>query len=265
MTNKGDLKFGPGGFGMPTDEAIPKLNKDGLSAAEIEFTYGVNISNDTAKRIGDLAKKFNVKLSIHAPYYINLNSEDKQKIFMSKKRILDSCERANYLGAEYVVFHPAFYLKKDKEEVYQIVKKEIIEMMEYINKKNWKVKLAPETTGKESQFGSIDELIRLHKETGCFFCIDFAHLKARNNGKVDYDKVFEKLKKTGINKLHCHFSGIEYTSKGEKRHIKTSKENWNEILPLFKKFGISGTIINESPDNWSDSLQGLRIWDSLNK
>ena len=261
---KDNLRFGPGGFGMSPSEALPKLREDGLSAAEIEFTYGVNLTNEQSKKIGELAKKFDIRLSIHAPYYINLNAEEKQKIFMSKKRILDSCERAHYLGARYIVFHPAFYLSKTEEETYQRVKKEILYMHEYIEKQGWHVKLAPETTGKPSQFGDIDELIRLHNETGCFICIDFAHLRARYNGKVDYEKIFEKLKKEKITELHCHFSGIEFTAKGEKKHIVTSKENWNDILPLFKKHNFSGVIINESPDNWKDSIKGKKIWDELN-
>ena len=111
---KTEIKFGPGGFGMPAEEAFPKLEKDDLSAAEIEFTYGVNLTNEESKRLGELAKKHYIQLSIHAPYYINLNAEERQKIFMSKKRILDSCERAHHMGAKYVVFHPAFYFKDSK-------------------------------------------------------------------------------------------------------------------------------------------------------
>lgn len=262
---KDNLRFGPGGFGMSPTEALPKLREDGLYAAEIEFTYGVNLTNEMSKKIGELAKKLDIKLSVHAPYYINLNAKEKQKIFMSKKRILDSCERAHYLRARCVVFHPAFYLESSKQETYDRVKKEINYMHEQIKEKKWNVVLCPETTGKPSQFGDIDELIKLHKETGCFICIDFAHLKARYNGKIDYNKIFEKLKKEKITEPHCHFSGIEFTAKGEKRHLVTKKEDWNEILPLFKKHNFSGVIINESPDNWNDSIKGKKIWDDLSK
>lgn len=259
------IRFGPGGFGMPPEKAMSELKEDGLFAGEIEFTYGVNLTNEHCKKIGEIAKKNNIQLSVHAPYYINLNSEDKRKIFMSKKRILDSCERAHNLGAKYVVFHPAFYGKDSRDEVYERVKKEINYLHEKIKENKWDVKLAPETTGKESQFGDIDELIKLHKETGCFICVDFAHLKARYNGKINYDLIFQKLKIEKITEVHCHFSGIEFTVKGERKHLVTSKENWNEILPLFKKHNFSGTIINESPDNWNDSIKGKKLWDELNK
>ena len=258
------VRFGPGGFGMPTDKGIEYVSSLGLSAAEIEFTYGVNMSNETAKKIGELAKKHKIFLSIHAPYYINLASEDKQKIGASKTRILQSCERGHYLGAKYVVFHAAFYGKMPKEECYEQVKKEILEMQAHIKQKKWDVELAPETTGKASQFGDLDELLRLAKETHCYLCIDFAHLKARYNGKIDYKEIFDKIKKSGINHIQAHFSGIEFTAKGERRHIVTEESDLKELLQWIKKSGLDTTIINESPDPIKDSLKGLNIYQKLN-
>jgi deoxyribonuclease-4 len=260
---KSKMRFGTAGFGMPALEALPKLKQIGLDAAEVEFTYGVRMKNEEAKKIGELAKKLDIKLSIHAPYYINLASDDNRKIEASKKRILLSCERAHYLGVRYVVFHAAYYGKHEKEKCYEIVKGAILDMQKIIKQRGWKVLLAPETTGKASQFGDLDELVRLHKETGCFLCIDFAHLKARCNGKINYGGVFEKLKNEKITELQCHFSGIEFTEAGERRHLITTDKNWLEILPLFKKFKFSGTIINESPMPWQDSLKGKRIWEKL--
>jgi len=255
------IKFGPAGFGMPAEQAFPKLKQSGLQAAEVEFTYGVKMSDHEAEKIGALAREYGISLSVHAPYYINLDSEEIKKIRASKSRILDSCKKADLLGARYVVFHAAFYGKHSKEECYKMVKESIIEMHKTIRHRDWCVVLAPETTGKASQFGDLDELIKLHKETGCFLCIDFAHLKARCNGEIDYGEVFEKLKNANITELHCHFSGIEFTKKGERRHVITTESNWKEILPLFRKFGFSGTIINESPSMWKDSLNGKKIWE----
>lgn len=260
---KSKIRFGPAGFGMPALEALPKLKQLGLEAAEVEFTYGVRMKNEQAKKIGELAKKLDVKLSAHAPYYINLLSDDKKKLEASKKRILESCERCHYLGAKNVVFHAAYYGNHEKEKAFEIVKKQIQEMQKTIKKNKWQVALAPETTGKISQFGDIDELLKLRKETGCFLCIDFAHLKARYAGKADYPEIFERLKKEKLTDLHCHFSGIEWTEKGERRHIPTSDKNWLEILPLFKKFNFSGVIINESPMPWQDSLRGKKIFGKI--
>lgn len=257
------VRFGPAGIGG-TKQAIDNLKEykeAGLSAAEVEFTYSVYIKkNEDAKKIGNEAKKFDIMLSIHAPYYVNLASEDKKKLEASKKRILNCCERGHYLGAKYIVFHPAYYGKKTKEECYEIVKKQIKEMQQVIKRKGWKVKLAPETTGKKSQFGDLDELLKLSRQTGCSLCVDFAHMLARE-GRIDYKEVFEKLKHCGH--IHSHFSGIEFTAKGERRHLVTSDAKLKELLNWVKKYKADITIINESPRPYQDSLKGLKIWKNL--
>ena len=99
--------------------------------------------------------------------------------------------------------------------------------------------------------------MRLKKETGCHLTVDFAHLKARNNGKIDYDEIFRKLKK--IKHLHCHFSGIEYTEKGEKRHILTKEKDITKLFSYMKKYNVNATIINESPSPVKDALKMKKI------
>ena len=252
--------FGPAGLGG-VKEAIGNLERYkelGLEACEIAFTYQVYIKkNSDAKRIGKAAQKLGIKLSIHAPYYINLASKDKKKIEASKRRILDCCEKAAWLGARYVVFHAAYYSDRNEEGIYEIVKKEIIDMQKIIKQRMWKVELCPETTGKKSQFGSLDELLKLAKETGCFFCVDFAHLLARD-GKINYNEVFGKLK--NLAHIHSHFSGIVYGAKGEQRHVVTDSGKLHKLLDFAKKNHVKDiTIINESPDPVGDSIKGLKI------
>ena len=124
----GKVRFGPAGIGGVKQAAdnLKEYKEAGFSAAEVEFTYSVYIKkNEDAKRIGAEAKKLGIMLSVHAPYYINLLSEDKKKIEASKKRILACCERGHYLGAKYIVFHAAYYGKYDKEKAYAFVKKQI--------------------------------------------------------------------------------------------------------------------------------------------
>lgn len=256
------VKLGPGGTaGLGNIEGIKYAKEHELAALECEFTYGVSMANEAARQIGALAKQLNIDLSVHAPYYINLVSEEKKKIEASKIRILQSCERAHYLNAKYVVFHAAFYGKHSKEETFALVKKEIEEMQKTIKQKKWDVALAPELTGKHSAFGDPDELIRLSKETGCAFCIDFAHWKARNNGDPKYDELFKKLK--GIKHLHSHFSGIDYTPKGERKHKITEEKDIKELLSYVKKYDADITIINESPDPFGDSIKTKRILDKM--
>jgi len=257
------IKFGPAGLGS-VKEAISNLkefHRLGLRACEIAFTYGAYIKNkNDALAIGKIAKELRIYLSIHAPYYINLNSKEIEKIEASKKRVLKCCEIANYLGAKRVVFHPGFYSNMKSEEAAINIKKNIIEMLNVIKENKWHVELCPEIMGKVNVFGSIDEIADLVKDTGCGFCIDFAHVLAR------YGKhKFEEVKKAFPQKeWHIHFSGIEYNEKGERNHKKTSIEEWKELLKVLKKLDKEIVLICESPDPVNDSIVGKSLAQELN-
>jgi deoxyribonuclease-4 len=254
------IKIGPAGTGGDSLKGIHIIKEAGLDAVEIEFVRGVKMSNELAKRIGEDNKKLGLIISVHAPYYINLASEEKPKIEASKKRILDSCERGHHMGARCIVFHAAYYGKISKEECYNMVKSAIEEMQGKIVQKKWDIVLCPETTGKESQFGDIDELIRLSNETGCGMCIDFAHLEARYNKEYDYADAARKIKTMKhADRITAHFSGIEYTAKGEKQHILTQMGKAKKLIYALKKEGISITIINESPDPMGDALKMKKL------
>jgi len=255
------IRLGPAGSPMKsTLDGLGYIKEIGLSAMEVEFTYGVRMQNELAEEIGKLAEKLDIKLSVHAPYYINLASVEKQKIGASKKRILDSCERAHYLKASHVVFHAGFYGKLKENECYEMIKKEVIEMQDIIKENKWKTELAPETTGKKSQFGSLNEILKLRDEIKCSICVDFAHLHARDNA-INYPSVFDQL--SGLKHIHSHFSGIEFTDKGERRHLVMER---NDFLPLAKeilKRKTDITIISESPVTWEDSLKMKNIIETL--
>lgn len=256
------ILIGPAGLGSPAIEGLKYINSLGLDAAEVEFVRGVYMGIDTAKEAGALAKKLGISLSIHAPYYVNLASEEKQKIIDSKKRLFDSCERGYYLGANYVVFHPAYYGKMKKEEVYDMVKEAILELQDALDESGFNdTKLCPETTGKKSQFGDIDELVRLSKETKCGLCVDFAHIYARDNGKIDYDYVCKLIR--DIKYLTAHFTGIVFSEKGERYHKETEPERARELLTYLKKYKINIRIINESPQSVKDALMMKRLLSSI--
>jgi len=253
------IRLGPAGSpAQSTLEGVSKIKELGLHCMEVQFTHGIKMGLELAKEVGKERGRIGIELSVHAPYYINLASKDPKKVKESKQRILDSCERAHHMGAENVVFHPAFFGGKERESIYQIAKEHILEMMETIRKKGWNVLLSPETTGKHSALGSLGETIRLSKETKCSLCVDFAHLFARNYGKIDFREIFGRLKTLRMKHLHCHFSGIDYTSKGESNHVNLNHS------PDFRKFAKvlfeqkwldSVTIISESPITWKDSLK----------
>lgn len=261
---KPQIKFGPAGLGpvKTAEEILEGYAAKGIKACEIAFTYGVYIKNEEdAKRIGQKAKELGISLSVHAPYFVNLNSAEKEKIEKSKERILSCCKAGTLLGATHVIFHPGYYGKSTKEQTYKVIKEQIKDMQKTIQTEAYTPKLAPETMGKINVFGSIEEISSLVNDTGCSFCIDFAHILARE-GEVDIDK----LKKAFPQKhWHCHFSGIVYGEKGEKHHKITPEENWEELLKEIKEklSDKEFTIINESPAPVEDSVKGLGKYGSL--
>jgi deoxyribonuclease-4 len=254
------IKIGPAGSdGLGNLKGIHKVARMKLDCMEVEFTYGVRMSMDDARAAGALAKEKGIVLSVHAPYYINLASDEKEKIVASKQRILDSCERAAALGARNVVFHAGFYQKKTAVQTYRLIKKAIVELQEKISKNRWKVKLCPEITGKPSQFGSLAELLKLMKETGCGICVDFAHLYARQQGEIDYTQILKKLPKS----FHAHFSGIAYGEKGERKHLKTTKKFFEPLAVALIKRNVNVTLINESPQPHKDAAMMKRVVSAL--
>jgi len=256
------IKFGPTGIG-PVKDAVSNLemyHELGFKAAEVLFTYGVYIKNkEDALEIGRAAKKFGIQLSIHAQYWVNLNSKEEEKIEFSKKRILKCCETGHWLGAKRVVFHPGFYSGMESEEAAIKIKEGIKEMQEVVKKNKWDIELCPEVMGKVNVFGSIDEIGDLVEATGCGVCIDIAHVLARY-GKYEFEKIAEIFK---MKNWHVHFSGIEYGDKGERKHLVTPPEEWEKVLKFLKTLDKDVVIICESPDAVNDSVVGKKIWEKL--
>jgi len=256
------IKIGPAGSsGLGNLKGVSKVSEMDLDCMEVEFTYGVRMDLKTAKDIGALAKEKGIILSVHAPYYINLASDEKEKFAASKKRILDACERAQAMGAQNVTFHAGFYQKQTHAKTYQLIKKALTDLIKTISLKRWQVTLCPEVTGKPSQFGSLDELLRLEKDTGCGLTVDFSHLYARHRGEVDYGRILNKLPK----KFHAHFSGIEYGDKGEKKHIRTTEKFFKPLAIELVRRDLDITIINESPSPYEDAAMMKDVLQKLEK
>lgn len=251
-----------GPIGVPTisrdsTSAADDLIRLGLNAWEVNFTHGVKMSLETAKRIGEESKK--LLLSIHAPYYINFCNPE--QIANSRRQILESVERAKVMDAKMVGFHAGYYGDLDKEEA----SKMILNACQEMGKNLGDVKLALETTGKHSQWGTLEEIIELCKKLrSCTPLVDFAHIYARSNGKIDYAEVFDKLKILKLKHLHCHFSNLTYTAKGERYHIPIDHNP--DFLPLAKeilKRKLDITIISESPILEQDALKMKHIFEKL--
>ncbi len=254
------IKVGPAGSGgLGNLKGVVRVAALGLDCMEVEFTYGVRMSLEAAGKVGALAQEKKIILSVHAPYYINLASEDREKYEASCQRILDSCQRAHAMGARNVVFHAGFYQKKTAEQTYRMIKDAIVDLQKTIVRKKWRTRLCPEITGKPSQFGSLEELLRLKQETGCGITVDFAHLFARQQGKIDYNRILAKLPKN----FHAHFSGIQYGDKGERRHINTTQKFFEPLAVQLVRRNPDVTIINESPRPYEDAVMMKKMLQAL--
>jgi len=274
-----NLLFGTAGIplsnkGSGTAEGIYGVKKLGLGAMELEFVRSVNISKEKAPEVKKSAEENNIVLTCHAPYYINLNSLEKAKLKASIYRILNSARIANLCGAWSVCFHPGFYQKSTKEEAYNRVREAIKEIINTLKKENNNIWVRPETTGKETQFGNLDEILKLSQEfDNVMPCIDFAHFHARTNGKYNsykefseiLEKVEKKLGKKGLENMHIHITGIAYGEKGEKHHLnlKESDLKYKELIKALKDFKVKGVAISESPNIEGDALMVQKIYDKI--
>ncbi len=275
----GTLKFGPAGIPIQTKkrdtiEGIKTVRKLGLDAMELEFVQGVRMSEKKAREVRKVAEGEGVTLTVHAPYWINLNAKEPHKVENSKRHILESARIGFIAGATSVTFHPAFYLKQDPEAVYQRVKEALEEVIDRLREEGVQIDIRPETMGKPTQFGSLEEVVRLAREIpGVKPLVDFAHLHARSLGKMNsyeefvavLDYLQEHLGPEVLKDVHFHVSGIEYGPKGEKNHLilEESDFRYRELLQAFRDRGVEGVIICESPNLEEDALLLQRTWRQL--
>ncbi|MCP2520408.1 TIM barrel protein [Candidatus Aminicenantes bacterium AC-335-B20] len=266
--------FGTAGIPRSTKESsteagIDRINELGLDSLEIEFVRGVKMSADTAFAVKKRAKEKNIRLSVHAPYFINLNSQEEGKRLASQERILRSARIGHLCGAESVIFHPGFY-GRNPEEAYLKIKKSLQEIRSILKSENNPIILRPETMGKKTQFGSLTEIINLCLEIeNVQPCIDFSHLHARDgrwNSYEEFYKIIRKIErslgKDAIKNVHIHISGIDYTEKGEKVHLnlKESDFRYDEWIQVLKDCSVEGIVICESPNLELDALMLKRLY-----
>jgi len=264
------LLFATAGIPLSTQprdtlNGIKEVKNLGLGAMELEFVHSVNISKEKAPEVKKVADEQEIVLTCHASYFINMNAVEKQKLGASRSRILSSAKILNACGGYSVCFHSGFYLGMEPQKVYSNVKVQMKKLLEEVNSLGLDVWIRPETTGKPTQFGSIDELVDLSSEFDQVLpVIDFSHLHARSNGKFNTKEEFEqvmeliekKLGKEGIHNMHIHLSGINYSEKGERNHLvlKESDMNYKPLLQTLKDFNAKGVLVCESPNIEEDTL-----------
>lgn len=230
---------------------------------EIEWVQSVPKNAEHVAKLGELAKALDIGLTVHAPYFVNLNSDDKEKLAASEKRIVDALSMAQLCGAVSVCVHAAFNGGKDSTAVTDSVRRCTDRIMK--KKKLFPdVNLAYETMGKHSQWGTLDEVLEVSKEFGIYPCVDVAHMHARANGAVnstgEFDALFDRyakvLGKKSLKNMHIHYSGIAYGEKGEKHHLtfEESDLRWKDFLKVLKKRGMGGFLVCESPAMEDDTI-----------
>ncbi|AHC50547.1 endonuclease IV [Sulfolobus acidocaldarius SUSAZ] len=253
-----------------TIDGVKTVKELGLNAMEVEFVQGVKMRRETAEEVGRVAKELGVRLSVHAPYFINLCSEEDEKVQASKKRILDTADRAESMGADAIAIHIAFYGKMKPEECYGKIKSELGEVVDSAKSNGIKnVKFGVETMAKETAFGSLDEVISISKEIkGVIPYIDWAHTFGRLGGKIDYEEIINRLvKELNLIHINSHFESLIFKNgKYIDEHIPIDN-NTPPFEPLarelVKRKDISISLICESPELERDALKMKKVLEDL--
>jgi len=263
------LLFGTAGIPLSTwpqntADGIRRIAALGLDCMEVEFVESIYLDEAQAKAVAGVARNNQVKLSAHAPYFLNFNAHERNKLHSSQGILHKAAKMANLCGAESIVFHSGFYLGDKPQDVYQTVKTALSEVLDKLEADGNPITLRPEVSGKPSQFGTVEELLKLSKEIKRVApCIDFAHWHARDGSFNSYGEfdgllrdVEKNLGRTALENMHIHVSGIEYSKSGEKRHlpIRASDLKYEDMLRAWKDHGIQGMVISESPNREEDAL-----------
>ncbi|HOJ09120.1 MAG TPA: TIM barrel protein [Clostridiales bacterium] len=274
------IRFGPSGNsqsfydeGFKSSVQMPGWLKDmGLNAYEYSCSKGINIGRKTAEDLGDRARENNIFLSIHAPYYINLASDEPEKREKSIQYIIKTLEAASWMGAGRIVVHTGSCSKVDRRWALDT---SIEAMREAIARSDdmgyGNINVCPEVLGKMNQLGSLDEILEICAiDERLIPTLDFGHLHARHGGNLnsteDFDRVLNRVEDALGNErlkhIHIHFSRIEFTAGGEKRHRTLSETEFGpefEYLAIaIKKKNMEPVIICESRGNMAEDALKLK-------
>jgi deoxyribonuclease IV len=272
------LRFGTAGIPISTKgdtiQGIKDVKSLNLDSMELEFVRRIHVTKEKAPEIKKVAKDNNVALTCHAPYFINLNSDEKKKFYASINYIVNSAKITSLCGGYSVCFHAGYYQKQDEELVFKKIKDGIKEIVKQVQEFDKNIYIRPEISGKQSQFGNLNELIQISQDIEQVLpCIDFSHLFARtvgqNNTKEEFKSILseveKRLGKEAINNSHFHVSGIAYTDKGEKNHLtlEESKFNYKDLLKTLKEFKVKGVLTCESPNIEDDAIKMKNYFEKL--
>lgn len=274
------LSFLFGTVGAPTSTpkkpggsvgAVIRSAELGLYALELGWVRAVRVSEQTCAEIKAAGQEYGVALSVHAPYFINLNA-DEEEWPKSRQRLMDAAQYGYLAGATDIIFHPGSYFEKTAAEVLPVAIQRLQGCIDELRAAQNPVLLRPETMGKAAMLGSLDDTLAMSKAiSGVAPCLDFAHLHARaGDGSMNtYDEWMrlltiygDALGEPALHNLHVHLSGIEYGPKGEKEHLRLEESDL-DIRALFRALlanGCRGRILCESPVLEDDAILMKQIW-----
>lgn len=247
-----EIKFGPAGNAQSFAEAGFKATVDaprwlhemGLNAYEYQCGRGVNIGEETARKIAAQAALHDIAMSLHAPYYINLSNRDEERVQKNIGYVLASCQAATWLGADRIVVHTGGVGKQSRTKAFENTKENVRDILNAVEQAGYTTTICLETMGKQSVIGSAEEIFELVAlDDRLLPCIDFGHLNARTCGKCSTEEEFAQVLDLMENTIgterarifHSHFSHIEYGPKGEVRHLTFADEQYGpDFSPLAK-------------------------------
>jgi len=243
----------------------------GLTAMELGWVQSVRVSEETCKAIRETAIESDIKLSVHAPYYINLNANE-DEWGKSRQRLMDAAYYGYLAGATDIIFHPGSYFGQPVVEVLETALPRLLDCTKELEARSIQVTLRPETMGKSAMLGSLEDTLLMSQIDGNVLpCLDFAHLHARRgDGSMNsYDEWCQTLEMyanslglDALKTLHIHLSGIEYGPKGEKEHLPIQQSDM-DIVALYQallKFDCGGRILCESPIMEDDAIFLRDLW-----
>ena len=251
--------------------AVLRSAEMGLLGMELGWVRSVRVSPETCAQIKATAADSNVSISVHAPYFINLNADDKEWL-KSRQRLMDAAHYGHLAGATDIIFHPGSYFERPPEEVLPLAIQRLQGCMDELRAAGNPVTLRPEMMGKSAMLGSLEDTLKMSRFIpGVKPCMDFAHLHARQgdgsmNTYEEWADVLEAYAKAlgdeALKELHCHISGIEYSAKGEREHLPLEEADLNveAIFRALNDFKCGGRILCESPIMEDDALKARQMW-----
>lgn len=252
------LYIGPAGYPSESNNpvhALEILGELGLNALEVQFVRQARMGEEKARRIRGKAQELDISLSAHAPYYINFNSTNEETVEKSTGWVMKTVDIASWMGAWVVVIHAASYMDKPRDEATRSVIEGLKECRTLMEERGIEeVLLGLETMGKQGVWGRLEEIGEVMQEVdGVVPVIDFAHIHARYGGALDtvedFDEVLDDCREIYDGHLHTHFSGVEYTGKGERKHLALEAKSPDPLLLVesLRRWEGKVTVISETP------------------